>query len=57
MPCCMVSTPDRANLGDMALEGVAQIWNGERYRAFRAALASKDPPDICRSCGIYNGTF
>jgi MoaA/NifB/PqqE/SkfB family radical SAM enzyme len=57
MPCCMVSTPDRANLGDMAIEGVAQVWNGARYRAFRAALASENPPDICRSCGIYNGTF
>jgi MoaA/NifB/PqqE/SkfB family radical SAM enzyme len=57
MPCCMISTPDRANLGDMAVEGVAQVWNGPRYQAFRAALASDQPPEICRSCGIYNGTF
>ena len=34
-----------------------RVWNGARYRAFRAALASENPPDICRSCGIYNGTF
>lgn len=57
MPCCMVSTPDRANLGNMAADGVEQVWNGARYQAFRAALASGDPPEICRSCGIYNGTF
>lgn len=57
MPCCMVATPDRANLGDMARDGVAPVWNGRRYRAFRAALATAEPPEVCRGCGIYNGTF
>lgn len=57
MPCCMVSTPDRITLGDMAEEGVAAVWNGVPYRAFRAALANGEPPEVCRGCGIYNGTF
>jgi MoaA/NifB/PqqE/SkfB family radical SAM enzyme len=57
MPCCMVSTPDRANLGDMAREGIAAVWNGPEYRAFRAALASDKPPEVCRGCAIYKGTF
>lgn len=57
MPCCMVSTPDRMKLGDMARESVVTVWNGEAYRKFRAALASGQPPEICRGCGIYNGTF
>jgi MoaA/NifB/PqqE/SkfB family radical SAM enzyme len=57
MPCCMVSTPDRANLGNMAQGDVADVWNGPLYRAFRSALASGNPPEICRGCGIYKGTF
>jgi MoaA/NifB/PqqE/SkfB family radical SAM enzyme len=57
MPCCMVSTPDRVSLGDMAREGVAATWRGDRYRAFRAALASDAPPEVCRSCSLYRGAF
>lgn len=57
MPCCMVSTPDRINFGSMAEEGVAAVWNGAAYERFRAQLDSDEPPEICRSCAIYNGTF
>ncbi len=57
MPCCMVSTPDRANFGNMAAEGVAAVWSGEPFEAFRARLASDDPPGLCRSCAVYAGTF
>jgi MoaA/NifB/PqqE/SkfB family radical SAM enzyme len=57
MPCCMVSTPDRACLGNMAEQGVAHVWNGLGYRAFRAALDSDKPPEVCRGCAVYNGTF
>lgn len=57
LPCCMASTPDRAQLGDMKKEGVERVWNGEAYDSFRERLASADPPDICRSCSLYRGTF
>jgi MoaA/NifB/PqqE/SkfB family radical SAM enzyme len=57
MPCCMISTPDRFNFGSMAERGVEAVWNGEGYRKFRERLDSGDPPDICRTCGVYNGTF
>ena len=57
MPCCMVSTPDRANFGNMAEAGVAAIWNSDGFAAFRDQLASDEPPDICRSCAVYSGTF
>lgn len=57
MPCCMVSTPDRANLGNMATQGVEAVWNGHAYSEFRAALDSAQPPDVCRGCALYNGTF
>jgi radical SAM protein with 4Fe4S-binding SPASM domain len=57
MPCCMVSTPDRANMGNMAEQGVEAVWNGEVYAAFRDKLASEEPPEICRSCALYAGIF
>jgi radical SAM protein with 4Fe4S-binding SPASM domain len=57
MPCCMVATPDRINFGSMAESGVAEIWSNERYKEFRRRLESDDPPEICRSCALYNGTF
>jgi MoaA/NifB/PqqE/SkfB family radical SAM enzyme len=57
MPCCMVATPDRMTLGDMAASGVEPVWNGPDYEAFRAALSSETPPEVCRSCSIYSGTF
>jgi radical SAM protein with 4Fe4S-binding SPASM domain len=57
MPCCMIATPDRMNFGSMAEKGVEAVWNGEKYETFRRQLASDEPPDICRSCSIYSGTF
>jgi len=57
MPCCMIATPDRLNFGNVVQDGVAAVWNNDAYNAFRARLASDDPPDICRGCAVYNGTF
>lgn len=57
MPCCMVATPDRIHFGDMAQNGVAAIWNNQGYTAFREQLASETPPEVCRSCAVYAGTF
>jgi radical SAM protein with 4Fe4S-binding SPASM domain len=57
MPCCMVSTPDRIQFGNMAEQGVETVWNSANYQAFRDALSTDTPPDVCRSCAIYSGTF
>lgn len=58
MPCCMIATPDRLNFGDMATHGVAPVWNSAAYEDFRRRLASDDdPPDVCRACALYAGTF
>lgn len=57
MPCCMVATPDRINFGDMAQDGVAPVWNNREYEAFREQLDSGPPPEVCRSCALYGGTF
>jgi MoaA/NifB/PqqE/SkfB family radical SAM enzyme len=57
MPCCMIATPDRGTLGNVAEQGVAAVWSGAAYEDFRARLDSDDPPDICRSCAVYHGVF
>jgi radical SAM protein with 4Fe4S-binding SPASM domain len=57
MPCCMIATPDRFHFGNMAKEGVVRVWNSDEYHDFRRRLESGDPPDICRGCAVYNGTF
>src|SRR5581483_8396009 len=57
MPCCMIATPDRMNFGSVAEQSVEELWNGEAYQTFRQQLASDEPPEICRSCSVYAGTF
>lgn len=57
MPCCMVSTPDRINFGNVTEQGVRPVWQGAAYRDFRRRLDSEEPPEICRSCGVYKGTM
>jgi len=57
MPCCMVATPDRINFGNMAKSSVASVWNNREYRTFRTRLDSDTPPEVCRTCALYKGTF
>ncbi len=53
--CCFAPFhPGRASerqLGNALEEPFAAIWNGERYRAFRAAFESDMPWDQCAGCG------
>ncbi|BAU48287.1 radical SAM protein [Sulfurifustis variabilis] len=57
MPCCMVSTPDRINFGNMADQGIETVWRSAPYEAFRAGLDGDTPPEVCRSCSVYQGVF
>jgi radical SAM protein with 4Fe4S-binding SPASM domain len=57
MPCCMVSTPDRLHFGNMSEQDVEAVWNDPLYQKFRDQLSSDEPPEVCRSCSIYSGTF
>jgi radical SAM protein with 4Fe4S-binding SPASM domain len=57
MPCCMVSTPDRASFGNVLEDGVLPVWNGTQAEQFRAQLDSPDPPEICKACSVYQGVF
>ena len=56
-PCCMLMGGDRAILGDLGTTSFPAIWRGERYEAFRAALGTASPPDVCRGCSQYRGVF
>ncbi len=38
-------------LGNAFEQSMADIWNGERYQAFRAAFESDTPWDQCAGCG------
>jgi radical SAM protein with 4Fe4S-binding SPASM domain len=56
-PCCMVMGSDRATLGDLRTSSFVEIWNGERYQAFRQALKTDRPPAVCQGCSAYRGVF
>lgn len=57
MPCCMISTPDRLNFGNLKSEDAAAVWNNSAYTDFRSRLSSGAPHELCRSCAVYQGTF
>ena len=57
MPCCMVATPDRANLGSVVRQSLPEVWNAAAYRDFRRRLNSESPPSVCQGCALYAGTF
>lgn len=38
-------------LGNVFEQSFAEIWNGSRYQAFRAAFESDEPWDQCAGCG------
>jgi radical SAM protein with 4Fe4S-binding SPASM domain len=56
-PCCMVMGSDRSSLGNAFEGGFDAVWSGPAMRAFRGALLTDDPPDVCRGCALYHGVF
>jgi MoaA/NifB/PqqE/SkfB family radical SAM enzyme len=43
---------DERVLGNVFQESIAEIWNGERYNAFRQAFESDSPARHCSQCGV-----
>ena len=43
---------DERVLGNVFQEPMAEIWQGERYNAFRRAFESETPARHCASCGL-----
>jgi MoaA/NifB/PqqE/SkfB family radical SAM enzyme len=56
LPCCIAPFSlrgyDAFTLGDATQQNLREIWNGERYRAFRGALLGDAPPTACENCGL-----
>ena len=56
LPCCIAPFSMRGydwfTLGDATQQTLREIWNGERYRDFRAALLSDRPSPACAGCGL-----
>jgi len=56
IPCCIAPFSmrgyDSFTLGDATQRSLREIWNGERYQAFRTDLLSDKPPAACAGCGL-----
>jgi MoaA/NifB/PqqE/SkfB family radical SAM enzyme len=56
LPCCIAPFSmrgyDSFTLGDATQQTLRDIWNGDRYQAFRGALLSDKPPVACAGCGL-----
>jgi MoaA/NifB/PqqE/SkfB family radical SAM enzyme len=56
LPCCIAPFSQNGyenyTLGDATQQTLRQIWNGDAYRDFRAALTSDAPPRSCAGCGL-----
>jgi len=48
VPCCMISNPNVASLGDG--KQLLKEWNGETYRNFRKQHLTGKIPNFCKSC-------
>lgn len=56
LPCCVAPFVERDYdsliLGNAFERPLAEIWNAEQYRRFRAALLSDHPRHCCEGCGV-----
>jgi MoaA/NifB/PqqE/SkfB family radical SAM enzyme len=56
LPCCIAPFSQHGyenyTLGDATQETLRAIWDGPRYRNFREALTSDQPPQACANCGL-----
>jgi len=56
LPCCIAPFSmrgyDAFTLGNATQQSLRDIWNGEKYHAFRAGLLSDQPPPACANCGL-----
>jgi len=56
LPCCIApftTMPYREIvLGDLTRQSVAEVWDGDTYRAWRRAMLDGEPPAACAGCGV-----
>lgn len=49
-PCCR--GPRELVMGNVNEQPLEQIWNSEKYRAFRRRMHARDYPEVCRGCDV-----
>lgn len=50
VPCCKIATPEVYDLGDATK--FTEVWNSEKFEAFRRAQITGKLPAVCRSCYV-----
>jgi radical SAM protein with 4Fe4S-binding SPASM domain len=57
LPCCIApfatSDYDSLTLGNVFEQPFGDLWNAERYQAWREQLLGDQPHEACRGCGVY----
>ena len=57
LPCCIApfATADYESLklGNVFEQPFGDLWNAERYQAWRERLLSDRPPEACAGCGVF----
>lgn len=57
LPCCIspFATNDYQSLkmGNLFEKSFDEIWNDQRYQAWRTSLLSDQPPVPCKGCGVH----
>ncbi len=57
LPCCIspfaTTDYDSLKLGNVFEKPFVEIWNDDRYRAWRADLLSEKPHPACAGCGVH----
>lgn len=55
LPCCIAPFTEAPYqeivLGNLNSNTLDEVWNGERYGAWRLAMLEGEPPAACKSCG------
>ena len=49
--CCR----GREIMGNISKQSFEEIWNGEKYRAYRRSINTFRPPQACRECPVKTG--
>lgn len=53
-PCCFAPFTGEGGgpiLGNVFEQKISEIWRGEKYREFRKAFLTNQPPQCCQGCG------
>jgi MoaA/NifB/PqqE/SkfB family radical SAM enzyme len=56
LPCCIApftGVPYAGIvMGNLNRDGVADVWDGDAYRRWRASMLDGEPPPACKGCGV-----